>query len=83
MMLMYLGMLASYIAYIYFRIRYTLKIAKDQKDRNSDAQYTLSVYSIFTLGIELLCMAAMCLFAGKPSLSYQVSAAYFDSPESP
>lgn len=63
-MLMYIGLLASFVAYIYFRIRYTLKIAKDQKDRNSDAQYTLSVYSIFTLCIEVLCMAAMALFSG-------------------
>lgn len=65
MVLMYLGLMASYIAYIYLRIRYTLKIAKDQKDRSSDAQYTLSVYSVFTLVIEVLCMAAMSLFAGK------------------
>ncbi len=63
-MLMYIGLLASFVAYIYFRIRYTLKIAKDQKDRSADAQYTLSVYSIFTLCIEVLCMAAMALFAG-------------------
>ena len=64
-MLMYIGLLASFVAYIYFRIRYTLKIAKDQKDRSADAQYTLSVYSIFTLCIEVLCMAAMALFAGE------------------
>lgn len=64
MVLMYIGLLASFVTYIYFRIRYTLKIAKDQKDRSADAQYTLSVYSIFTLCIEVLCMAAMALFSG-------------------
>ena len=64
MMLMYIGLLASFVVYIYFRIRYTLKIAKDRKDRSADAQYTLSVYSIFTLCIEVLCMAAMALFSG-------------------
>ena len=63
-MLMYISMLASFVAYIYFRIRYTLRIAKDQKDRSADAPYTLSVYSIFTLCIEVLCMAAMALFSG-------------------
>ena len=69
MVLMYIGLLASFVTYIYFRIRYTLKIAKDQKDRSADAQYTLSVYSIFTLCIEVLCMAAMALFSGATFFS--------------
>jgi len=33
MTMMYLGLLASYITYLYFRIRYTLKTAKDPWDR--------------------------------------------------
>jgi len=64
MVLMYLGLIASYVTYLYFRIRYTLKTAKDPRDRSPNAPYTLGVYSIFTLCIEVLCMAAMALYAG-------------------
>lgn len=73
MTLMYVCLLCSYAAYIYFRVRFTLKTAKDQRDRSANAQYVISVYSIFTLCIELLCMAAMSLFAGKPPLPDQAA----------
>ena len=52
--------------YIYFRIRYTLKTAKNPEDSSSNAVYMLSFYPIFALFIEVLCMAAMALYAGVP-----------------
>lgn len=51
--------------YIYFRIRYTLKTAKNPEDSSSHAAYAVSFYPIFALCIEVLCMAAMALYAGK------------------
>lgn len=62
---MFVGLLASYATYVYFRVRYTLKAADNQRDRSTDAQYSISVYSIFTLCIELLCMVSMTIYAGK------------------
>lgn len=64
MALFYIGMLASFAAYIYFRIRYTLKAAKNPGDSGPNAVYVLSPYSIATLVVEILCMAAMALYAG-------------------
>ena len=68
MFIAFLGLLASNIVYIYFRCRYTLKIATNRKDASGNAHYRISVYSILTLVVELLCMAAMALYAGMSSI---------------
>ena len=68
--LAYLGMIASYIVYIYYRCRYTLKIASNRKDASGAVPYKVSVYSVITLVIEILCMAAMALYAGKQTYKF-------------
>ena len=65
LILAYLGLLVSYGVYLYFRCRYTLKIAKNRRDASGAVPYRVSVYSVITLVIEIFCMAAMALYAGK------------------
>lgn len=79
MTLLYLCLLASYVVYLYYRIRYTLKEAVNQGDPRNNARYKISPYAIVSVCIEALSMAAMAIYAGDDSYRSANLPAHFGS----